>query len=111
MHTNNKLILGDYCLLDIHRGMLIKNGIASSFSKSETLILQCLAKRIGQPTSKMELIDYVWGKTNHPTERLLYQIIHRIRTKLEANVHEPKYLIAVRGFGYMLSCPYVQEIS
>ncbi|GEO25928.1 hypothetical protein AAC03nite_17130 [Alicyclobacillus acidoterrestris] len=50
---NKTLIyLSDNCYLDIERGKYFQNGLEITFSKNETLLLQCLAQSIGHPVSK-----------------------------------------------------------
>ncbi|GEO28162.1 hypothetical protein AAC03nite_39470 [Alicyclobacillus acidoterrestris] len=103
MTTRSKIALSDLCYLDIERGVLYKSGLSYPFSKSQTLILQCLAQSIGHPTPKITLTKYIWGEASESVDRLLYQNIHRIRHKLEDDAHNPQYLITVKGFGYMLN--------
>ena len=43
----------------------------------------------------------VW-QSNEPTNSALQKIIERIREKIEPDPENPRYLIAVRGKGYIL---------
>jgi DNA-binding response OmpR family regulator len=44
----------------------------------------------------------VWGYGNAGDGRVVDNLIYRLRSKIEADPAEPKYLVTVRGFGYRL---------
>ncbi|WP_369125216.1 winged helix-turn-helix domain-containing protein [Alicyclobacillus fastidiosus] len=96
INLRSVLELGETCQLDVERGILVKRGLHTSFSRSQTLALQCFVQNLGHPVSKQRLAQYVWGESN-TSERLLYQCIHRIRKNLEDDVHNPAYLVAIKG--------------
>ncbi len=58
------------------------------------------ASHVGEVCDREEIKRAVW-KNNPPTNSALQKIIERIREKIEPDP-EPRYLIAVRGQGFML---------
>jgi DNA-binding response OmpR family regulator len=47
-----------------------------------------------------DLLQAVWGRDAVLTDRVVYTHVNNLRSKLEDNPHEPRYLIGVRGLGY-----------
>ncbi|MHB1683578.1 MAG: winged helix-turn-helix domain-containing protein [Bacilli bacterium] len=72
------------------------------FSPIQVIILKLLASRLGSPVSSEEIIRTVWGGSTYVGNTELYVYVNRIRTRLEENPKYPKFLLSVRGFGYVL---------
>lgn len=68
----------------------------------ETAIVQLLDERRGQPVSRDEILDNVWGFDANPTNRTVDNFILKLRRKLEPNPATPKHLLTVYGQGYKL---------
>ncbi len=67
-------------------------------------LLVCLARRAGQPASHAELWCEVWGCSSE-TGGTLDQIrccVWRARQVIEPNPAQPRYLLTVGGYGYLL---------
>ena len=96
------LFLEPYMYLDMERFSLIKKGFAIPFSPTQFLILKRLAQTLGKPVSASEIIYSVWGKNGLSSNNDLHIYINRIRKKIEDNPRKPKYLLTVRGYGYLL---------
>ena len=47
-----------------------------------------------------ELLNEVWGYESYPTTRTVDNHIATLRSKLEPNPSEPRYLLTVHGMGY-----------
>lgn len=72
-----------------------------AFTFLEGRVYSFLKNRIGEVCKKEDIIQAVWGpKAISDSE--LQKTIERIRKKIETNPHKPRYLIAIRGLGYML---------
>jgi DNA-binding response OmpR family regulator len=68
----------------------------------ETAILQLLDERRGEPVSRDEILDTVWGLDANPTNRTVDNFIMKLRRKLEADPANPKFILTVYGQGYKL---------
>lgn len=72
-------------------------------------ILRLLAERLGQPVSREEFLDVVWGMNSFPTTRTVDMHIATLRGKLEPNATEPRYIKTVHGVGYKMDPACVAE--
>ncbi|MGH9339617.1 MAG: winged helix-turn-helix domain-containing protein [Acidobacteriota bacterium] len=67
---------------------------------TESNLLACLLERRGDPVSRQELIDQVWGSNYQGTQRTVDTHIQRIRLKLGRSGWR---IQSVRGIGYRLT--------
>jgi DNA-binding response OmpR family regulator len=67
-----------------------------------TAILQLLDERRGEPVTRDEILDTVWGMDANPTNRTVDNFIMKLRRKLEADPAQPRHLLTVYGQGYKL---------
>jgi DNA-binding response OmpR family regulator len=79
-----------------------KEGKILNMSRKEFGVLQLLAARAGEVVSRDELLDEVWGYDHYPTTRTVDNHVASLRTKLEDDPSNPRYLITVHGVGYKL---------
>jgi DNA-binding response OmpR family regulator len=79
-----------------------KAGKILNMSRKEFGILQLLAARAGEVVNRDELLDEVWGYDHYPTTRTVDNHIASLRTKLEDDPSNPRYIITVHGVGYKL---------
>jgi DNA-binding response OmpR family regulator len=103
---NEMVQLSERCVLNMHRGEAIIDGILIVFSKTETRLLTMLSSELGHPFTHSQLENYIWGIGKIPSKNSLYQCAHRIRLRLEQDAHQPQYLLPIKGFGYMLCAKY-----
>lgn len=102
---NNYVYLKEDRYIDLENFSFVKQGMSIHLSHTEFLILKLLCKNLRIPVSHSEIIDYVWR--GYVTNRkILYVYINRIRKKIEDNPNKPKFLLAVRGYGYVLMSTY-----
>jgi DNA-binding response OmpR family regulator len=71
----------------------------------EFAMLRLLAEAPGEPVSRERFLDVVWGYTAFPTTRTVDNHIASLRSKLERNPDEPRWLKTVHGVGYKLELP------
>ena len=96
------MYLGRGLYIDLQRLILVGNGkVSISLSVTQSLILRKLSERLNRPVSTEDIIDYVWNSQVQRSE--LHKQINRIREKIESNPSKPRYLLTVRGFGYLLN--------
>jgi DNA-binding response OmpR family regulator len=65
-------------------------------------VLQLLKNASGRVLSRQSIFDHVWGDSHHGTLRTIDNFVSQLRSKLESDPAEPRYLITVRGVGYRL---------
>ena len=68
----------------------------------EFAMLRLMAEAEGEPVSRERFLDVVWGYTAFPTTRTVDNHIASLRSKLEKNPDEPRWLKTVHGVGYRL---------
>jgi DNA-binding response OmpR family regulator len=82
---------------------LLKRGrteIKLSFYEVE--LLKFLHERAGQPVTRDELLDKVWGIEATSNNRTVDNFIVKLRKKLEPQPDEPRHILTVYGVGYKL---------
>ncbi len=90
-------------LLDFKKYEALKGGQPLSLTPKEFGVLRCLAYRAGDVVTRDELLDEVWGYEKFPTTRTVDNHLAQIRSKIEENPSDPRYLITVHGVGYKLA--------
>ena len=68
----------------------------------EFAMLRLLAGSPGEPVTRERFLDVVWGYTAFPTTRTVDNHIASLRSKLEENPEEPRWIKTVHGVGYRL---------
>jgi two-component system, OmpR family, alkaline phosphatase synthesis response regulator PhoP len=68
----------------------------------EVGLLRLLRDRNGQPVSRDEILQKVWGVDAHPTNRTVDNFIVKLRKKIEKKPDKPEHILTVYGFGYKL---------
>jgi DNA-binding response OmpR family regulator len=62
--------------------------------------LALLASRPGIVFSRQALLEAVWTRDTHVTDRSVDTLIKRLRQKIEADTASPRYILTVWGTGY-----------
>ena len=83
-------------------GTVTRNGEPIHLTKTEFRLLVELAANAGRVFSREALLEKVWGHDYFGDGRLVDVHIRRLRTKVEADPAEPRYVVTVRGLGYKL---------
>lgn len=76
------------------------NGTPITLSKKEMQLLILLAKRPNQVFSAEQIYDQIWGIDSYGDIQTVKVHIRKLRSKIEEDPSDPKYIITVRGFGY-----------
>ena len=61
-----------------------------------------LYERAGQPVSREEILNKIWGVDANPTNRTIDNFIVKLRRKIEKYPDKPEHILTVYGFGYKL---------
>ncbi|MFL3011738.1 MAG: response regulator [Acidimicrobiales bacterium] len=83
-------------------GMVRVNGKEVHLTRTEFKLLIELATNSGKVLSREDLLERVWGYDYFGDSRLVDVHVRRLRTKVEMDPANPKYVVTVRGLGYKL---------
>jgi DNA-binding response OmpR family regulator len=75
---------------------------AETLSFYEVELLRLLHERLGQPVSREEILNKIWGIEANPSNRTIDNFIVKLRKKIEAKPDKPEHILTVYGFGYKL---------
>ena len=69
-------------------------------TRTEFRLLVELASSSGKVMSREDLLEKVWARDYLDDERLVDVHVRRLRTKIEPDPANPRYVVTVRGMGY-----------
>ena len=75
------------------------------FTAKEFAMLRLLAEAEGEPVTRERFLDLVWGYGAFPTTRTVDNHVASLRSKLEPDPAEPRWIKTVHGVGYRLELP------
>jgi len=75
-------------------------------TRTEFKLLIELATNPGKVLSREDLLERVWGYDYFGDSRLVDVHVRRLRTKVEIDPANPKYVVTVRGMGYKLQTQF-----
>jgi len=78
---------------------------ALHLTAKEFAMLRLLAEAEGEPVSRERFLDIVWGYTAFPTTRTVDNHIASLRSKIEKDPENPRWIHTVHGVGYRLELP------
>jgi DNA-binding response OmpR family regulator len=83
-------------------GVVMRAGEQLHLTKTEFKLLVELASQPGKVFSRETLLERVWGYDYFGDGRLVDVHIRRLRTKVEGEPANPRYVVTARGLGYKL---------
>ena len=87
-------------------GMVRIAGKEVHLTRTEFKLLVELASNNGKVLSREDLLERVWGYDYFGDSRLVDVHVRRLRTKVEIDPANPKYVVTVRGMGYKLQTQF-----
>jgi DNA-binding response OmpR family regulator len=78
-------------------------GTEHALSFYEVELLRLLHERAGQPVSRDEILQKIWGLEAGPTNRTVDNFIVKLRKKVERHPDKPAHILTVYGYGYKLA--------
>ncbi len=81
---------------------LIRKGKTLALSFYEVELLRLLAERGGQPVSREEILEKIWGVSSSSSTRGVDNVVVKLRRKIEDNPADPKHIVTIYGTGYRL---------
>ncbi len=89
--------------IDTDACRVLKNGREIQLTRTEYMLLLCLAANKNKAMSRDQIIDFVWG-TDHFIEANSVDVYVRyLRTKLDTSRDEEPVIKTLRGIGYIIS--------
>ena len=83
-------------------GVVRRDGTNLHLTRTEFRLLVELASSDGRVLSREDLLERVWGYDYFGDGRLVDVHVRRLRTKVEPDPANPRYVVTVRGMGYKL---------
>lgn len=75
----------------------------------EYAMLRLLAESRGEPVSRERFLDVAWHYTAFPTTRTVDTHVATLRSKVEPDPQNPRFILTVHGIGYRLALPDFAE--
>ncbi len=99
-----ELIFGEL-RLSLEKRKVTVSGQAVELTAKEFDLLALFATHPGRAYSRQELLDLVWGHQFDGYDHTVNSHINRLRSKIEKNPAEPKFIQTVWGVGYRFAEP------
>lgn len=84
------------------RHELVRNRKTVPLSFYEVEIVRLLSERAGQPVSREEILEKIWGVSGHSHTRSVDNFVVKLRKKIEENASKPRHIVTIYGMGYKL---------
>ncbi|MDO5689349.1 MAG: response regulator transcription factor [Tissierellia bacterium] len=97
---NEDEILDGPFTLDRYSRSFYKDGVEVELTPTELSIINLFMTNPGKAFARNEILDLIWGSDYIGDTKIVDVNIRRIRTKIEDNSSQPKYLETVWGIGY-----------
>jgi DNA-binding response OmpR family regulator len=94
--------LGDV-VIDFAQMRATNRSVPVTLTPREFAVLQHLSERAGRVVSRDELLRAVWGYRETTVTRTVDNFMARLRRKIEADPHRPRFIQTVHGDGYRLT--------
>lgn len=93
---------------DVHldpanRTVQVGDGEQKRLTHLEFRLLYTLMIHVGQIIPTEQIVEYVWGYSGEGNRELVRGLVQRLRSKVEANPRQPKYILTEVGIGYYFS--------
>jgi DNA-binding response OmpR family regulator len=99
--THARVVIGDLELDE--RGRIVwRAGQEIALKPKEFDLLKYLARNLGRVVTRDQILELVWGYDFVGGTRTVDVHVRWLREKLEEDPSRPRYLLTVRGVGYML---------
>lgn len=97
--TDSRIVFGEI-EIDLARTWVEVAGKPIHLTALEFELLVFLVQNSGKTFSRDQLMEQVWGYTTSGSDQTLTKHLSRLRTKIETDETEQRYIKTVRGIGY-----------
>ena len=91
--------------IDLEQRVARRAGLSLELTAKEFDLLAHLMRHPGRVFSRAQLLDQVWGTTHDAFEHTVNSHINRLRSKIEPDPADPRYIVTVWGVGYRFAGP------
>ena len=81
---------------------LVRKGKTHALSFFEVELLRLLSERGGQPVSREEILEKIWGVSSNSSTRGVDNVVVKLRRKIEEDPADPRHIVTIYGTGYRL---------
>jgi DNA-binding response OmpR family regulator len=99
--ANEEIRIGA-AVVDPLKHELTLKGKTHSLSFYEVELLRLLWERAGQPVTREEILEKIWGVSGHGTTRSVDNFVVKLRKKIEEDAAKPRHIVTIYGTGYKL---------
>jgi two-component system phosphate regulon response regulator PhoB len=85
--------------------VLTVRGTVITVTATEFRLLHYLARHVGRVFTRDQILDAVWKDTAFVSPRSVDVYVRKLRSKIEVDPEQPRYLRTVRGAGYRFESP------
>jgi len=68
----------------------------------EVELLRLLHERAGEPVTREEIMEKIWGDSGYGGSRTVDNFVVKLRKKLEEDASNPRHIVTIYGTGYKL---------
>lgn len=84
------------------RHELDRKGKTIALSFYEVELVRLLHERAGEPVTREEILDKIWGVSGHSSSRSVDNFVVKLRKKIEDDPSKPHHIVTIYGTGYKL---------
>lgn len=98
-NDGSDIVIGDL-VIEVSKRRVSLNGERIELTPKEYDLLHLLASHPGTTYTREQLLNILWGYQYNGYEHTVNSHINRLRSKIEKNVSEPKFILTSWGVGY-----------
>uniref|UniRef100_UPI003217E826 response regulator transcription factor n=1 Tax=uncultured Draconibacterium sp. TaxID=1573823 RepID=UPI003217E826 len=98
--TRNENLIVENLAIDLVKRKVLLNNNKLDLTPKEFDLLVLLAQKPGRVYSRNDLLSKVWGYNFNGYEHTVNSHINRLRSKIEPDINNPKYILTSWGVGY-----------
>jgi DNA-binding response OmpR family regulator len=100
-HNVGKTTFNDGRLvIDFTEHQVFVDGKDAELTRKEYALLQEFVLNAGTLLEYQRLLRDVWGAGYKNEKKLVQAVVRRLRCKIEADIENPQYILAIEGVGY-----------
>ena len=100
-HNVGKTAFNDGRLvIDFTKHQVLVDGKDAELTRKEYALLQEFVLNAGTLLEYQRLLRDVWGAGYKNEKKLVQAVVRRLRCKIEADLENPQYILAIEGVGY-----------
>jgi DNA-binding response OmpR family regulator len=81
---------------------MVRKGKTTTLSFYEVELLRLLWERGGQPVTRDEILEKIWGVSSASSTRGVDNVVVKLRKKVEDDAANPRHIVTIYGTGYKL---------